>query len=184
MAKSAKDYINDGDFEGALVRYETANFRWKEHWWDTLVEIYKNFKKWTKKYILDFKNKIVQIGEAITGIVYKINTLFDRGVKVCYLFKFWDSCGDIVFSKVGTTEVSVQSRATKELREYQKKFDVVGVSVESAIDCGDVDPEGAESYCRAKFIRKYPGTYLKNDRFLGVNIPVEDFNNLVADYLA
>ena len=182
--KSADNCIADNDFEEAKYRYENTSPRWKEHWWETIVIIYKKCTELAKKYILDFKNKVILTGSVLCGLINNLTENFKKGTNICYLFKFYDNFGQIVFSKIGTTTRTVEKRAQEELRNYSKNFDVIGVTIDSAIDCGEVDPEGAESYCRAMFIKEYPNTFLKNDRFLGVDIPTERFNNLVASYLA
>ncbi len=124
------------------------------------------------------------VKKIINGIVEKVPVLFAKGTKLCYLFKFYDSNGDLVFSKVGTTERAIKTRLNEEIRKYSKKFDIYGVEIESVIDCGDIPPEGAECHIKGYFIKKYPNAYAKNDRFLGINISVDEFNEQVNAYLA
>ena len=183
--KSYSDYVNTDDFEGAKKRFENTNKRWKNYWWECLTEIFKTSKKWIKKYILDPINQV--ISEAITTademVEIQYNNFKDDGNN-CYLFKFY-TYDDTVISKIGTSTRSVLGRIIQEINAYRKNgFDIYKGVIESVIDCGTLPPEGAESRARAEFIKKYPNTYLKNDRFIGVDIPTEDFNNLITAYLA
>lgn len=124
------------------------------------------------------------VKEVIHGIVEKVPIIFANGTKLCYLFKFYDSNGELLFSKIGTTERRLLTRLREEMRSYSKKFDICGVVIESVIDCGDTPPEGAESDARGYFIKKNPASFTKNDRFMGYDIPVEEFNERVLAYIA
>ena len=166
-----QDYINDNDFEGALHRFETTNIRWKKHWWAALEEIYSKVKTLARKYILDTENMIVKV---IKQVADTIISLVNNG----------DEEGNLQFSKVGTTTRKVSQRLKEEIRSYRKNFSIGYAVIESVFNCGDLPAEGAESYCRAKFIKQYPHTFKKNDRFIGINIPVDDFNDIVKSYLA
>lgn len=181
---SRQDYINDNDFEGALQRFETTNFRWKRHWWEALEEIYSKVKTLARKYILDAKNMIVKTVKQFSDmIICLVDNGDEEGEKV-YLFKFYDEAGDFQFSKIGTTIRKVSQRLKEEIRSYRKNFSIGYAVIESVFNCGDLPAEGAESYCRAKFIKQYPHTFQKNDRFIGIDIPIEDFNEAVKSYLA
>ena len=179
-----QDYINDNDFEGALHRFETTNIRWKKHWWAALEEIYSKVKTLARKYILDAENMIVKVVKQVADtIISLVNNGDEEGEKV-YLFKFYDEEGNLQFSKVGTTIRKVSQRLKEEIRSYRKNFSIGYAVIESVFNCGDLPAEGAESYCRAKFIKQYPHTFQKNDRFMGIDIPVDDFNDAVKSYLA
>lgn len=102
----------------------------------------------------------------------------------CYLFKFYDEKGDILFSKVGTTTRTIMERLKEEIRAYVKSdFDVRKAVVCSVCDCRDIPAEGAESYARAHFIKKYKVAFKKNDRFMGIDISTDDFNKIIEEYL-
>lgn len=116
-------------------------------------------------------------------IVTKVKDLGKPGSEKCYLFKFYDFDKQILFSKVGTTTREVLTRAKEEFRNYSKQFNIGLVTIESVIDCGAVPAEGAESFCRAKFIKMFPNAFKKNDRFLNVDISTKDFNSIVSSYL-
>ena len=183
---SMKDAVKYGMFEEAKARYEKTTKQWKEKWWNTICEIWEKFEKWQKLYRLDRVTKVVlKIAQyASDRIVTKVPIVFAKGTKLCYLFKFYDSEGNLLFSKVGTTEDTIKSRLSAEIRSYSKKHPVEYAIVESVIDCGDIPPEGAESATRALFIRKVPKSFIKNDRFFGYDIDVKEFNTCVKNYLA
>lgn len=100
---------------------------------------------------------------------------FSKGTEQIYLVKFFSATGKVVFSKIGTTTRTVEQRIKEEIRYYQNRginFD--NVIIEEVIDCGDWEAEMVESHLRFRFIKKYRN-WMKNDRFLGINIPVEEF---------
>ncbi len=99
-----------------------------------------------------------------------------------YLFKFY--CDNQVHSKIGTTERSVNERVREEIRTYMKKngWNIERVEVARIISTGEYDPVFTESQLRAKFI-KYHKHFQKNDRFLQLDIPVAEFEQIVNDYL-
>ena len=191
--KSMSDYKVNGDFEGAKERYETTSRRWKSAWWDVLCDIWDNFKKWQSKYSLDkVAMTIVEIVEKVTkkrksrpraDIVEKVPITFARGTKLCYLFKFYDNNGELIYTKVGTTERTIRERLSEELRQYRKNCDISHATVESVFDTGDLFPEGVQDYIKGVWMRKYNKYYVRNDRFT-CDIPTDDFNSLVTNYLA
>ena len=184
MALSMDSYIYNDDFEGAIERYEQTSLRWKSNWWNVIVTIYNKVPRYKRKYTLNFKEKtVVKLPKEKIDIFFGTKNNFPKGTKICYLFKFYDTYGNIIFSKIGTTERTVDKRISEEIKSYSKNYDIASATIESMIDCGTLEPEGAESICRAEFIKKYEGKYLKNDRFLGVDISVEDFYKIVYNYL-
>lgn len=180
---SRQDYINDNDFEGALYRFENTNIRWKKHWWEALETIYSKVKSLARKYILDAENMIVKTVKAFSDTVISLVDNGEEAGEKVYLFKFYDEAGNFLFTKVGTTTRKVSQRLKEEIKSYRKNFSIGYAVIESVFDCRDLPAEGAESYCRAKFIKEFPHTFQKNDRFMGVDIPVVNFNEAVTSYL-
>ena len=192
-------YINNNDLEGAYERFQITYRNWKDHWWKTVETIYKASAEWAKKYILDpvtrtltaiqqkAKKKCQQISTAIFELSNGVEVEFaenygidtDRTEKA-YLFKFYEDVNiDPVFSKIGTSARSCFGRLKDEVRYYRNAgFDITRVKVERIVDCGEMPAEAFESFCRSMFIKKYPGTWKKNDRFFGVDIAVEEFDKL------
>lgn len=192
MSYTCTWYIEHNDFEGALERFNETTKQWKRHWFETCETIAKNCIEWTKKYILDPISLSIETAKEIikytktrrcSGFIIPMNYLSDcgedvKGQQTLYLFKFYNSNHEIIFSKIGTTKVSVNERLRQEVAEYLKKFDVASVDVCKIYDCGEMPAESYESFLRATLIKKYPNTWHKNDRFFGVNIPTETFTTL------
>ena len=107
-----------------------------------------------------------------------------RGEKVqqLYLIRLLDKDGELVYSKVGTTTRSSQARMKEHLRYYYDNG-VRSIQVLRLWNCGNIDAEGLESEFRAHYIRKFPGTFRKNDRFTGVEFDLEEADRIAASYL-
>ena len=140
-----------------------------------------------RAYIYKFKNlleeakKLFQKVEIV--IISKVENLGKVGEEKCYLFKFYED-NKILFTKVGTTTRETITRLKEEIKSYTRSgFKITKVIIENVVNCGSIPAEGLESFCRAKFMLKYPNTFKKNDRFMRVDIPVEYFNNLTKMYL-
>ena len=99
--------------------------------------------------------------------------LLDNAEQKCYLFRFFDTDGKLVCSKVGTTTKPILLRIKSELREYEK-LDVVTCVIDRIYDCGQIPAEGMESYFRAEYIRRHPTAFRKNDRFFSVAFDLEE----------
>ncbi len=142
-------------------------------------------KSYIKKFA-DLLDEAIKLFHNVKDVIKEVRTEYKNGRgEFCYLFKFYDTDNEIIFSKIGTTTRPPRARLNEEIRSYKKSgFNIGRAVIESVIDCESVPAEGAESFTRAKFIRQYPNTFMKNDRFIGVDIPTNDFNNLVNAYLA
>lgn len=196
-------YINNNDLEGAYERFQITYRNWKDHWWETVETIYKASAEWAKKYILDPVNRtLTAIANTTRRKCRQVSaTVFElsNGVSVecaedmakdidrtekAYLFKFYeDTNTDPVFSKIGTSARTCFGRLKDEVKYYQNVgFDITRVKVERIIHCGEMPAEAFESFCRAMFIKKYPNTWRKNDRFFGVDISVVDFDKMWKMY--
>lgn len=97
MAKSASAYVASNDFEGAKARFDSANGRWRKHWFDACYQIAQKVKDWATKYIFD---PIALTIEAITQRAKKIAPKQPSESHV-YLIKMFDNCGKYVFLKAG-----------------------------------------------------------------------------------
>lgn len=130
----------------------------------------------------------------VKGVVEKVKSLFKptanviyscekvEGNQLVYLLRLLDGEGNLVWSKVGTTTRTIEERMSEHLR-YYRKYDIKTIEVTKVWDCGEVDAEGLESFLRSKYIRKYPGTFQKNDRFYQVEFDVEQAEKWVDFYL-
>lgn len=190
--KSAKEYIIEEDFDGAFDRYEKANARWKQYWYDVCIQISETYKDVFKRYVINKIDKtILIIGKSIDKAKNKItktynqifidcDEIYKEGDEKCYLFEFYNSKQELVCSKVGTTIRGVVQRLKEELRsETYKKLDCQSAIVRRVYNCGNLPAEGLESYFRACYIRKYPQSFKKNDRFMN-----ELFDLKLADKIA
>ena len=106
-----------------------------------------------------------------------------RGEKLVYLFKFY--CGTQVNSKIGTTERTITERLVEEIDTYIKKngWPIDRVEIIKVISTRDVEPALVESRVRSDLGIKYRTNYINNDRFMDVEIPVEEFEASVNNYL-
>lgn len=143
-------------------------------------------KTYTRKFI-DLLNAAKEYFEKPIALVIQIlcGDLGKAKNEKCYLFKFYDNSDNLLFSKVGTTTRAVKTRLKEEIKAYRKSgFDIGKAEICKVIDCGDIPAEGAESFCRAVFIKQFPHTFKKNDRFMNVDIPTAEFTKIVKGYLA
>ena len=104
-----------------------------------------------------------------------------KNAEAAYFFKFFNDNG-LEFNKIGTSAKDVVGRLRDEIGDYSKKFDIRRVEVHRIVPCGDYPAEGAESELRAKLIYKYPKAFRKNDRFFGVDIAPEAFDEILNNY--
>lgn len=153
----------------------------------TPTEITK-WVEYAEQTIKNYIRKFASLLEEAKKIFYKIfNTVKKVALgprQLVYLFKFYDTEKNLVCSKVGTTTRLPEERAAEEIKYYQShKLPIDSVEICSVIDCGDIPCEGAESITRAYFIRKFPKTFYKNDRFFGIDLPTRTFNSVVKNYL-
>lgn len=138
-----------------------------------------------KTYIKKFAELLDKAKKTFYHVTKKVKAVLMGGRQLVYLFKFYDSDGKLICSKVGTTTRLPEKRLQEEVRYYTKHGIPVGsTEICSVIDCGAIPCEGAESVTRAAFIHKYPDAFCKNDRFFGVDIPARTFNTIVKNYLS
>lgn len=184
----------NGLFEDAKEKFENTSKSWKKRWWTVVCDIWDNFVQWQEKYDLDreamaiikkvAKKIVKRARKTRDDIIEKVPVIFAKGTKLCYLFKFYDDNDNIVYSKVGTTTQAIQTRLSRELRDYRANGDNIKyATIESVFDTSEYWPEGAESIARAMFIKKFNKHFIKNDRFT-CDIDVNEFNEIVSGYLA
>jgi len=138
-----------------------------------------------KTYLRKFADLLERAKRFFYHVTKKVKKVLRGGKQLVYLFKFYDSDGKLICSKVGTTTRLPEERLKEEIKYYQKHgIPVADTETCSVIDCGAIPCEGAESATRAAFIHKFPDAFCKNDRFFGVDIPVRTFNQIVKNYLA
>ena len=107
-----------------------------------------------------------------------------KGEEQVYLIKFFgEDEKNPLFSKIGTTKVSVNSRLRNEIKYYNDhNLSIRSADVCKIIPCGEMPAESYESFLRALLIKKYPNTWHKNDRFFNVDIDVETFVQMCEQF--
>lgn len=143
-------------------------------------------------YVLSTVKQYIKL---YVNLLKKAIKLFDgrrkyptSGRQLCYLMKFYDKENNLLFSKVGTTTRSAEERLKEHIKYYTEEakptYEIGNATIESVVDCGEIPAEGAECKCKEFFIRKFPKSFRKNDRFLGIDISIQDFERLCAEHLA
>lgn len=108
------------------------------------------------------------------------SVFFEPENEKCYFMKFYDTEGNLVFSKIGTTKGTVQNRAEKLKSSYRVK--ISKVEILKAFQAGGIPAEGMESYVRSMLMIDYPEYFIKNDRYC-TDIPAEEFEKYCQEYL-
>jgi hypothetical protein len=195
MANKSMDwYVKNDDFEGAKERLENTSKNWKKKWFEVCKTIFEHCKELAKKYILDpFENAVKEISQIETKRKTK-NTekilvssdcpsLLDEAKQKCYLFTFFDDNDNVLCSKVGTTTREIRKRLTEELNsDTYKKMGAVRAVIHRVYDCMDFPAEGLESYFRSIYIRRYPNSFKKNDRFINTNFDLIEADKIYQSY--
>lgn len=193
-SKSMEWYIMTNDFEGAKERLENTSPNWKKKWYSVCETIYNNCKDLAKKYILNPLEYTVTLIEKIVGkrkskfddsiLVADGVDLLDNATQKCYLFTFFNDDDEMVCSKVGTTIRSVKQRLKEELKsKTYTQMGCVRAVVNRVYDCGDLPAEGLESYFRANYIKQFPDSFKKNDRFIDTFFDLKEADKIAEKYL-
>lgn len=194
---SMSDYINSNDFEGAVSRLNSTSKRWKGEWYKVCETIFNQCKEWAKKYVLDpiakevrkltnLKSVIPTIRKSdislAEGCVIHNN---EKNTQKCYLIEFFNDKDESICSKVGTTIRTIQERIREELKSNTYlKMGAARCVIHRVYDCGEYPAEGLESYFRAKYIKKYPNSFYKNDRFINTVFDILEADKIYAEYMA
>lgn len=193
--KSMTWYVANNDFEGAKERLETTSPSWKTKWFEVCKTIFENCKDLAKKYILDaYEKSVKEITKVPTKRKNKYSdailissdckSLLDEANEKCYLFEFFDENDNSICSKVGTTTRTVLQRLKEELKsKTYTEMGAVKAVIHRVYDCGQLPAEGLESYFRAMYIRKYPNSFKKNDRFINAKFDLLEADKISASYL-
>ena len=117
MSKTREEYIQFNDFEGALMRFNETNARWKKHWFNACVEIANRCKSWHKKYSF-YSNPNLLIVKADKEAKEQ-----NKNLSYVYLIKMYDDEDDYVFLKCGkANDVNVRLRTLS--KQAYKREDV------------------------------------------------------------
>lgn len=160
--------------------------RTRRGWFDLMLKLYDRFpairKVW--EYVENVRALAKRFIKRIKTphIIYSASADYPEGSQLVYLIRLLDRDGSLVWSKVGTTTRTMKKRMKEHLR-YYRKYGVSDIEVTRIYNCGDLPAEGLESEFRAKYMRKYPGAFRKNDRFTGVEFDLAEADSIVREYL-
>ena len=92
---------------------------------------------------------------------------------------------DNTAAKIGTTTRAVLKRLKEELQsKTYKEMGCVRAVINRVYDCGNLPAEGLESYFRATYIKRYPDSFKKNDRFISTFFDLTEADKIAEKYLA
>lgn len=168
---------------GNLQNRPTSSGR--SYWFHKMLALYNTSKAIQKvwNYIESARLLVNRfIKRASATIAYKVKHDYPNGTQLVYLIRLLNEKEQLVWSKVGTTTRAIDTRMREHLR-YYKKAGVAKVEVNRIYDCGELPAEGLESEFRARYMRKYPGTFQKNDRFTSVEFDLTEADEIAKSYL-
>lgn len=165
-------YIRENDFEGAKERFDSANNRWKQHWFDVCMEIAEKAKDWLKKYILD----------PITLTIEKVKKVANKseGSNV-YLIKMFDINNVYTYLKAGKADIL--ERRLKQLIKLYKKENVFVSNIE-VIKTWHL-PNSHLAECFEQSVHAYLAKlfyHIPNDRYAPVELNEEHFAEIERRY--
>lgn len=189
--RSINDYIKQGDFEGAIIRFNESIPVWQEKWWNALVEIYDKFTDWSKKYILD------RVSQTIKTVADNVDVLinkrlyskiivgdkvqfFPHGTEQIYLVRFYNKKGEFVYSKYGTTSRYILKRMKEHLQTY-KKDGVDSLRIDRIYNCGNMTADYYESKIRCYLLEQNKKAYIRTDRFKA-EFDLEEIDRLFIEW--
>lgn len=188
-------YLENNDFEGAKERFETTSPSWKNRWFEICMKIYNRCKELANVYFLNPINKtITKIAQVVGKRRSKYDDFiqinadlakdYDKGKEKCYLFTFYNENNEMVCSKIGTTTREVRKRLVEELKsKTYKEMGCVRAVINRVYDCGELPAEGLESYFRAMYIKQFPNSFKKNDRFMNTFFDLKKADEIALAYL-
>lgn len=190
MAKSYENILKDCDFEQAFHWFNIAKkLDTKAKWFAACAQIAEWEPVYSKTYILDANSFTIieKVSLPRAKRTFDINTqdldLLDDVSEKCYLFRFFDAEGARLCSKVGTTTRPILKRLKEELssKTYQQ-MGAVSAVIDRVYDCHGFPAEGLESYFRAEYIKQFPNSFKKNDRFLMEDFDLDEADEIVKRY--
>lgn len=176
MAKiPMREYVVNGDFEGAIERYNHTTAQMQSKWWQVLVEIYDKFSEWSKKYILDKLTRTIKsIVDNVDMLIHHRDysriiigdkvKLFPHGTEQIYLIRLYNEDDGLVYSKYGTTSRYAIQRMLEHLKNY-KKDGVTHLRIDRIYDCGSMYADYYESMIRCYLLKNHKEDYIRTDRF-------------------
>lgn len=151
--------------------------------WEHIAENFKLATRFIKRTIENVINKIrhSKYDDIINANGFDIR---EKDGEICYLFEFYNDEGELLCSKVGTTTRTIRQRLIEELRsKTYKGMGATRATVNRVYKCGDLPAEGLESLIRSEYIKKYPKSFKKNDRFINEYFDFEVCDKIAREYL-
>lgn len=158
----------------------------RRYWFNKMVEMWTNNDTIKKiwEYVADaflmVKRFVKRTVEKVVNPRRTANVIFadgvqemNKGTEQFYLIRLFDGDNNLIWSKIGTTARKTWQRMTEHLRAY-KKNGIEKIIVDAVWDCAPYQAEMVESDFRAYYMKKYPGTWKKNDRFCGVEFDLAE----------
>lgn len=155
--------------------------------WSAVTQLFDFYKakgaEWIRGFMINLHNRTVRAftpkSLRVNGVEWNCEPI-TKDCEQLYLIELLNARGELVWSKVGTTTRSTEKRMAEHLN-YYAKYGITSIRVNKVWEC-DTDAEGFESFFRACYIRKYPGTFQKNDRFYQVNFDLDEAEKLFEKY--
>lgn len=191
MARSLVEILTDADFESAMRYYlRCTKLDSKSKWYDVCKQIAEVTPEVKTSYIFDDDGFTIVERVSLPRVKrsYQIevaaDNLLDDAKEKCYLFRFFNAEGERLCSKVGTTKRTVIARLKEELSSstYQK-MGATSAIIDRVYGCGDTPAEGLESYFRAEYIKLFPNSFKKNDRFINEDFDLDKADMIANEYL-
>lgn len=158
-------------------RFESLHNLW-EHLADNFKLVTRFVRKVVEKVATYRKSKYDEI---INDNGYDIRK---KDGEQCYLFRFFNDDEELLCSKVGTTTRTVRQRLIEELRsKTYKGMGATHAIIDRIYNCGELPAEGLESLIRSEYIKKYPKSFKKNDRFIGELFDLDLCDSIAHEYL-
>ena len=144
--------------------------------WDYIQDARLIINRFVKKVAFNIKT-IVKPSIEWNGI-----EPLPKGIQQVYLVRLLNAENDLIWSKIGTTARNTTVRLKEHLRYYYDSG-IRKVEVLRLYNLGSYEAEGLESQFRAAYIKKYPGSFKKNDRFINTEFDLEEADKIFKAYM-
>lgn len=165
----------------------SKNFKKMLELWETSPAVRKVWD-YVESAFLIVKRFVKRLAEKLVSVPSSESIIFNTpiygdGVEQLYFIRMFDENGSLVWSKIGTTSRQTDKRMKEHFR-YYKKNGIAKIVVDEVLNCGDYPADMFESSFRAYYIKKYPGTWKKQDRFCGIEFDLDEARALFEKWAA
>ncbi|MBR4929817.1 MAG: GIY-YIG nuclease family protein [Bacteroidaceae bacterium] len=126
---SAKEYIRFKDIEGAYERFKKATLRWKNYWWDVVVEIYETIKQIQREFSIDLAKRILTKKRGRRKSMYLEDVMEFKCIAEgtgAYVVQHFDDKGKLLWTKVGKAD-DAQKRLAQHFTSDYKNVAKTGI---------------------------------------------------------